>query len=415
MKFGSFFKESLAISFAAIRSNKLRSILTMSIIAIGIMSLVGIFTAIDALKMSVTNSFTAMGANSFTILTRMRVNVNGKNVRNVNFNYIPYDQAQEFKERYKIPASISLQINVTGNGTIKYMSTKTNPNIRIMGVDDNMLRNRGMELEDGRNFSATEIQNGRPVVILGAAVAQTLFGSDTPIDKYVSINGGQYRVIAVLKSKGSGMGMGGGQDQQVCIPITTARSKFTISRPDVPISVLPNDPRMLDVAGSEAEGLFRSIRGLAATDESDFAVERSDSFLSMMIDNLKMITIAATLIGFITLGGAAIGLMNIMLVTVNERTREIGTRKALGAKPYVIRQQFLFESIIISQMGGLSGIVLGILMGNVVGMLTGSPFFVPWMWITIGVVICFVVGVASGYIPAKKASKLDPVDALRYE
>lgn len=134
-----------------------------------------------------------------------------------------------------------------------------------------------------------------------------------------------------------------------------------------------------------------------------------------MIDNLKMITLAATLIGFITLAGAAIGLMNIMLVTVNERTREIGTRKALGAKPSVIRQQFLFESTIISQMGGIAGIVLGILMGNVVGMLTGAGFFVPWGWIVMGVAICLAVGIASGYMPAKKASKLDPVEALRYE
>lgn len=415
MKFGSFVKENLAISFSSIKSNRLRSILTMSIIAIGIMSLVGIFTAIDALKMSVTNSFTSLGANNFTILTRMRVNMNGKTLRSVNFNYVPYDQAYEFKQRYKMPATVALKMNVNGSAIIKYKSVKTNPNIRVQGADENVLKVSGLNITNGRNFSEFEVNNGAPVIILGASVATTLFGNDEPLEKFVNLSGGQYRVIGVLESKGSGMGMGGSQDQQVFIPITTARSKFIISRPDVPITVLPDDPLMLEVAASEAEGLFRKIRRLAPEDENDFAVERSDSFLNMMIDNLSMITLASTLIGFITLAGAAIGLMNIMLVTVNERTREIGTRKALGAKPSVIRQQFLFESTIISQMGGIAGIVLGILMGNAVGLMTGAGFFVPWGWVFIGVAICLAVGIASGYMPAKKASKLDPVEALRYE
>lgn len=415
MKFGSFFKENLIISLNSIRGNKLRAILTMSIIAIGIMALVGIFTAIDALKRSVSDSFTSLGANNFTILTRMNVNVNGKTVRSVNYDYIPYDQAKEFKDRFEIPSTIALHTNASGASIVKYQSVKTNPNIRIIGVDENALKVRGIELGEGRNFSLTEIDNGRLVAIIGAKIATTLFGDASPIDKNISINGGQYRVIGVTKSKGSGMGMGNGPDQQVFIPLNAARSNFIVSRPDVPITVLPNDPLMLDVAVSEAQGLFRNIRKLTPKDEDDFSVERSDSFLDMMLDNMAMITIAATAIGFITLMGAAVGLMNIMLVSVNERTREIGTRKALGAKPKYIRQQFLFESIIISQFGGFIGIILGILMGNVVGLITGAPFFVPWLWVILGFAICFAVGVASGYLPAKKAANMDPVEALRYE
>ncbi|MEG1608052.1 MAG: FtsX-like permease family protein, partial [Mucinivorans sp.] len=333
----------------------------------------------------------------------------------VNFDYLPYDQAMEFKHKFSIPSSISLSMRVTGGATAKYLSTKTNPNVRVVGVDDNFLRNKAMDLSSGRNFSAIEVSAARPVAIIGSAVASTLFENESPIDKYINVSGGQYRVIGVIKSKGSSMGMGNNQDQQIIIPITTARANFSLSRPDVPISVVPDDPKMLDVAASEAEGLFRVIRGLSATDENDFAIERSDSMVAMMLDNIKMITLVASLIGFITLLGAAIGLMNIMLVSVAERTREIGTRKALGARPMSIRLQFLFEAIIISQMGGVFGIIFGILIGNVVGLMTGAEFFVPWLWMTMGVVICLVVGVSSGYLPANKAAKMDPVEALRYE
>lgn len=211
------------------------------------------------------------------------------------------------------------------------------------------------------------------------------------------------------------MGMGRNDDLRLIVPVTTARAVFQSVRVSMVISVIPDDPRLLDVAAGEAEGLFRVIRRLSAADESDFAVERSDSLAAMLAENLATVTLMALLVGLITLLGAAVGLMNIMLVSVSERTREIGTRMALGAKPRTIRQQFLFESIIISQLGGICGIVLGILCGNLVSVLTGGVFVVPWMWILIGVALCLIVGVGSGYLPARKAASLDPVEALRYE
>jgi putative ABC transport system permease protein len=178
---------------------------------------------------------------------------------------------------------------------------------------------------------------------------------------------------------------------------------------------MPQDAKLLDAAISEAEGIFRVIRKLKAGEESNFEISKSDSLVNMLMDNISYVTIAATLIGIITLIGASIGLMNIMLVSVTERTREIGTRKAMGATPAIIKQQFLIEAIYIGQLGGFLGILLGVIVGNIIALLIHGPFVVPWLWIIAGVVLCFMVSVFSGYIPATKAAKLNPIDALRYE
>jgi putative ABC transport system permease protein len=408
------FWENLRISFMAIRSNRVRAILTMCIIAFGIMALVGILTAIDALKGTLTSSFTRMGANSFSITSRaMNVQIGNSKIRTRNYSRITYKEAVEFKDRFTEPAFVSVSFNAGGGSTVSYGTEETNPTISLQAVDENYLSVSGYEIDKGRSFSSEEIDLNRHLVVIGTEIVTKLFpGEIDPIDKEILVAGLRLKVIGILKSKGASALTG---DNICLMPVTTARQYF--SRPNMTfnINVMPYDPANLDILTSEAEGIFRIIRNLDAKDESDFNISKSDNILNLLLENIKYFTIAATLIGTITLFGAAVGLMNIMLVSVTERTREIGTRKAIGAKTRSIKQQFLFESIIIGQLGGILGIILGILIGNLVSSALGSSFFIPWIWVSTGILICFIVSIASGYFPAVKAASVDPIEALRYE
>jgi putative ABC transport system permease protein len=407
--------ENLKIAFQSIRGNLVRSILTILIIAVGISALVGILTAIDSIKSSITTEFTRLGANTFSIQSRsMRIQIGNQRSRTRNYSYISFFQARDFRERFVFPASVSISVFATQTATIKFESKKTNPNITVRGIDENFLQTAGYEVESGRNLTYQESFNGNNVALIGAALVKKLFPNDVdPQGKSISVGSGKYQVVGVLKDKGSGFGSS--SDQIVLIPFTNVRQYFPRPQMNFRISVMPDSPQLLDAAIGQAEAVFRNIRGLNIIDDSDFVVEKSDNLVKVLLDNIKYVTLAATIIGFITLMGAAIGLMNILLVTVVERTREIGIHKALGANSRSIKQQFLIESIIIGQLGGFLGIILGILAGNGVSALIGSSFIVPWQWMFGGVVLCLIVSLGSGVLPAIKASKLDPIEALRYE
>lgn len=378
------------------------------------MALIGILTAIDAIKSSLTSQFTMMGANSFTITSRgMHIEVGDEQYRTKNFSRISYREALEFKKMFTEPAWVSISYNATGLSTVKYLSEKTNPNVSLTGVDENYLTVSGYEIDLGRNFTADEVQMNRHLVLVGAEIVKSLFQTGVdPVGKEISVAGMNLEVAGVLKSKGSSFG---GGDNVCFMPVTTARQYF--SRPSMTfyITVMPVNPANLDIMTGEAEGIFRIIRNLNPKDESDFNISKSDNLVNILLKNISYVTLAATLIGIVTLFGAAVGLMNIMLVSVTERTREIGTRKAIGAKTTTIKYQFLFESIMIGQLGGFFGIILGVLIGNIMSSLLHSSFVVPWVWVMTGVVVCFIVGVVSGYAPAVKAANIDPIEALRYE
>jgi putative ABC transport system permease protein len=408
---GVFF-ENIRIGLGSVRSHLLRSVLTMLIIAFGITALVGILTAIDAIRFSLTSEFSRMGANTFSIRQQEMFARGGERV--VDAPPITYREAEEFRNRFGYGSVVSVIAFGNQLFTVKYENRKTNPNISMLGCDENYLVISGYTLDRGRSFSVTEVQFGSNVAIIGSVLADRLFqGVVDPVGKTILVGSVRYKVVGVLLSRGSSMGFS--NDNNVFVPVNNLRRMITGQAPSFQINVKASDAASMDATVAEATSLFRKVRRLDPREPVNFSVESSDNLVQMLIDNISTITLAATIIGLITLLGAAIGLMNIMLVSVTERTREIGIRKAMGATRIIIRNQFLTEAVVIGILGGLIGIIGGVLVGNITTMITGGNFIIPWGWMLMGVILCVLVGLVSGLYPASRASKLDPIESLRYE
>jgi putative ABC transport system permease protein len=424
------FKDTLALSWKNISGNKLRTAITVAIIALGIFALILIITSIKAASNSLTTSFSTMGANSFSLRFKDRnIRIGGgrqdennkksksslKAKKSNMGKIITYNEARAFKQRYNFPAKVSLALMGPRNIVCNTDRKKTNPDVTVLGGDENYLELNGYKIAYGRNFTEGEVESGRSICMLGSGVAKKLF-PDNPekaVDKVINVDHTPYRVIAVLEDKGSSAFFN--TSKIIVTSYNNIRRLYSTQNSSFNVGVMVPDLKMMDVAIGEAKGTFRPIRKLDVKDEANFYIDKSDSIAEALITNLGFLEKGTIGIAFITLIGAAIGLMNIMLVAVNERTKEIGLIKALGGTKKDIRAQFLYESVLISLLGAVVGIVSGIILGNVVAILLNTGFVVPWAWVISGIFVCSFVGLAAGLYPAYKASKLDPIVALRYE
>jgi putative ABC transport system permease protein len=406
---------NISEAFGSIKANPLRATLTALIIGIGITALVGILTAIDGIKLSVYDGMEDLGANSFDISAfakqgRKRHGMDGK-----KYPKISYDEAIRYKTKMGSKATVAVYVRVSWNTEVKYGSIKSNPNINVFGGDENAFYAKGMDLVEGRVFSATEIEFGMPVCVIGPELSQTLFKDESPVNKVIQAQGQLFKIIGLLKKTGS-VANGSGADRAFVVPIRKGEQMGAGKELSYEITSVVKDPLLLSSTMDEARGIMRTVRHDLPDREDSFEITQSASLASSVEEVTGSLQIAGFGIGLITLLGASIGLMNIMLVSVTERTHEIGVRKALGATPMRIRIQFLTEAIVICVIGGIVGIILGLVAGNSVSVFLGNgKFVVPWGWIGMGLALCVSVGIFSGLYPAIKASRLDPVEALRFE
>ena len=411
------FRENVKIALGSIRTQLLRTILTIVIITIGITALVGILTVVAAFENNLNSTFASMGSNTFNInqyKTQLRGNGGVNKIEKIN-PIITYPEAKAFKEKYSYPLTqTSLSFIATSSAEVKFENQKTDPEISVLGVDEYFLTNSGLEVTQGRNFNPFDISNNVYYCIVGSDfVSKGLLKDVNPIGKIISIRGAKFKVIGVLKEKGSTFG--NSQDLRIMIPIQVARSLFSAPNINYSLSTMIQKTELLDDAIDNAIFTMRKIKKLNPVEEDNFGVSRSDDLVNRIASITGFLGVSAWLIGIITILGSSIALMNIMIVSVTERTREIGVRKALGAKKSAIAFQFFIETITVGQIGGIFGILFGILVGYGISSLLNLAFVTPWQAIFAAFATSFFVGLVSGLYPAIKASQLDPIEALRYE
>lgn len=407
--------ENFLEGLRSVRANKLRSILTACIVAIGIMALVGMLSSVDAIENSVSESMASLGANDFVIYARNFHGGRREGVQEKVFPRLTYNEIKQFVTQYHFPSSVSLSTRLTILGEVKHGSLKTNPNVNVYGVNQEYLPLKGLTVAEGRSFSSFELEHGNRVGIIGSKLAESLFeNASIRVGTTLSFRGNQFKVIGILKEMGDRSE--DNYDNMLLIPLAVANQLATDRPLSYWINVSVQDPQQIEPAMGEATQVMRRIRKNGAGQENSFTIEKNETLAQKLETITTGLRIGGFGVGFITLLGASIALMNIMLVSVTERTREVGVRKALGATPGRIQQQFIIEAITVCLLGGITGIVFGIAIGNIVPRLLGiNSFLIPWLSMTIGLAVCVVVGLLSGFYPARKASRLNPIESLRFE
>jgi putative ABC transport system permease protein len=406
--------EIIKIAFTSLKTNRLRSILTILGIVVGIFSIIAISTVISMLQSSIENGLTQLGKNTFQIQRFPAMNAGSLSERAKYRNrpLLTLDEYYKLKEKLVEAKYVGAEQWNFGK-VIKIGNKQTNPNVQIAGITTEAMPNNSWVIEDGRGINDKDVWSYENVIVLGLDVVKMLFPNSSPIDQYVTIDNHKLRVIGVLESSGAFFGQS--RDNYVLMPLTTFQNFYGKRSNSINITVMSHTKESYNDIIEIAEGYFRTIRGVKAGEDSNFSIFSNESLLTQMNSITAGARIGSVVIAAIALIAAGIGIMNIMLVSVTERTREIGIRKAIGAKKLNILIQFLVEAIVLCLFGGVVGIILGVLVGNLAGSALNAPALIPMDWVLIGVMLCIVIGVSFGTYPAYKAANLDPIEALRYE
>ncbi len=404
-------KESFGMAIDAIRQNKLRSILTLLGISIGVFSVIGVMTAIRTLESSVESGLNVFGTNTF-VIQKWPGLVVGDRDKYRNRKNIDYPQYEEFKRRAVLPIMVSVSEG-TNARNVKYRDKTVRRSIELIGGDEGTVRTYNTYIADGRNVTRDDVHSARNVCLLGMDVVDRLFPFENPIGKTIQIRGLDYNVIGITERKGEAFG--GSQDNYIAIPITNFLQHFKNRWTTLSISVEAPSAQEYDKTMDEAIGLLRAIRKVPPGVENDFEIESNAEMIERFSGFTSGIKLFALSISVIALLVAGIGIMNIMLVSVSDRIKEIGIRKAIGATRTDILMQFLTEAIFLSEFGGIVGVVLGIAGGNVVAFIFKVPAIIPLDWALYGLIVCSIIGIGFGIYPAWRASNLDPIESLRYE
>ncbi|MEX0330812.1 MAG: ABC transporter permease [Puniceicoccaceae bacterium] len=403
----------LDLSARALGANKLRSGLTILGITIGVFSVVGVMTALSAIRQSIDTGLSIFAANVFEISKYPAIRMDDTWRKYRNRPSITPRQALEFAQRMA-PEGLPVTVYATDGGErVRYESNRTSPNIRICGANENFLLTHKYDLAYGRNINESDLEFNRPVIVIGHAIEQELFPTENPIGKSVVADDNRYTIVGVLKERGKLFG--NSMDNLVIIPVTRFVANNWNHRRSMDVSVMASSAVEMGNAQDTAIGYFRQVRGLEPEEENDFEIFSNDSLQEAFARIARVVGTGGLLISAIALLCAGVGIMNIMLVSVTERTREIGLRKSIGARKRDILRQFLLEAIALSLLGGFGGIVLGWVVGNMVAAQMNVPMIIPWFWIGIALSVCTGIGVGFGFFPAWRAAQLEPVEALRYE
>ncbi len=406
------FHEIIRMALTALKTNKLRSVLTMLGVTIGVFSVIGVMTALSVIQLSIENGLSFLGSNLFQFAKYPVISRSDPGLKFANRRNITLAQANEYKRLMEGQAG-AICFKVFDGGKPAAFGDKKLQGLTIVGTNENFLIANAYTLGYGRNLTAEDVDLARSVVVVGRSIEKKLFPNQTPLAKTIKINDRPYQIVGVLAEKGSSFGQS--QDDLLLVPITRYFDDFGSANRTVNIATQSSTQATYNQTLDKAIGAMRIARGLKLGQEDDFEIYSNDTLVSAFAQVAGTIRIGAFVVSAIALLAAGIGIMNIMLVSVTERTREIGVRKAIGARRDDIVKQFLFEAVFLSEIGGLAGILFGVAGGNGVAVWFDIAMVFPWAWALTGLIVCSLIGIGFGWYPARKAATLDPIEALRYE